>query len=77
MTGPAIPDLPDELLAALRDPHVVAPQEEAALERLYSWVMAPPSSGSVFSPGSVLPADQYLWSGILDAPSAVPGTTAA
>lgn len=74
MTGAT--DLPEELLTALRNPAVPAPQEEAAFERLYSWVMAPPSHQSVFSPGEVLPADQYLWSGITEQ-SAIPGTTAA
>ena len=69
-------DLPDDLLTALRNPAVPAPQEEAAFERLYSWVMAPPSRHSVFSPGEVMPFDQYLWSGI-DEQSAIPGTTAA
>ena len=77
VTGPATPELPDELLAALRSPAVSAPQEEAAFEQLYSWVMTPQWSKSVFSPGGVLPTDQYLWSGMIDELSPVPGTTAA
>lgn len=54
-------DLPEDLLAALRNPAVPARQEDGAFGRLVSWVVAPPSNKSVFSPGEVLPADQFLW----------------
>jgi hypothetical protein len=77
MTGPAAPDLPDDLLTALRSPDVPCPQEGPAFEQLYAWVMAPPLGRTSFSPGSVLLSDQYLWSGLVDEPSPVPTTTAA
>lgn len=34
-------NLPDDLLAALRDPRTVLPGEHALYERVLSWTMAP------------------------------------
>lgn len=56
------PNLPDDLLAAMRHQDVEVPGEERAIQSLLAWLSQPRPQIAYANPDPLLPIDKFAWS---------------